>query len=185
MGIGVHDEERGLAPLAGRAALAWSTVPARREDPRLLQEPQTVAALGAAGWQLPSEVQAELRLQVYDVRLEPGWLRRNVPGFCPTAPGRVEFIGGDFLTEPRPLRDDAKALDVQRLQRWCPEGPEPYHLVVLPRPHRAQWLARGRQQFAFEVAKTVISVLGIVPRDLCPFQWDAPAGVAGDGRAAG
>ena len=101
-----------------------------------------MAALRAAGWELPANLVEDTRVQVYDTRLEPGWLKRQVKEWHPTAPGRVVYIGGDFLTEPRPLRDDATALNVLRLERWGPAEAEAYHLVVLPRPHQAQWLAR-------------------------------------------
>ena len=145
----------------------------RRPDRRTLQEPQTVTALRAAGWMLPATASAEARVRVYDTRLEPDWLRRQVRDFHTTAPGRVVYIGGDLLTEPQPLRDDATALNMLRLERWGPPDTEDYHLIVLPRPHQAQWLARGRQQLAVEAEGTVISVLCIVDRGQCSDQWDA------------
>ena len=168
---GPGGEHAAAAPSPG----AWRTAPTRGADPRFLQEPQSAGRLQAAGWALPSGTNPEMQLRVYDTRLDPGWLQRNLRDLCPVAPGRVEFIGGDFLTEPRPLRDDIVALDAHRLRRWGPEEVEPYHLVVLPRPHQAAWLERGRQQVPFETAGSVISVLCIVSREHCPVHWDEEA----------
>ena len=131
-----------------------------------------MAALRAMEWIIPDAVPADTQVQVYDTRLEPAWLRRMVKDICPTAPARVEYIGGDFLTEPRPLREDKVALDVQQLRRWGPDGTEAYHLVVHPRPHQAAWLERSRQQLAMEASGTVITVLCVVARELCPLHWD-------------
>ena len=144
----------------------------RRGDPRTLQEPQTVATLRAAGWELPNDAAAEALMRVYDTRLDPNWVRRQLKDLCPMAPGRVVYVGGDLITEPRPLLDDAAALSPRHLERWGPSGGEPCHIVVLPRPHQAQWLARGRQQLPVEAEGTVISVLCIVDRSNCPPQWD-------------
>ena len=76
---------------------------------------------------------------------------------------------GDCLSMPLPV--DAEALDPIRLRRWGPQGADAYHLVVLPRPHQAAWLARAAQQVALEAGGSTISVCCIVDRALCPEQW--------------
>ena len=124
---------------------------------------------------MPADIPAAAQLRVYDTRLEPTWLARMVRQLCPAGPQQVELIGGDFLTEPRPLRDDVVALDPLRISRWGPGGDGPYHLVVPPRPHQAAWLTRSRQQLAFEATGTVVSVCCIVDRANCPPLWDEEA----------
>ena len=59
-------------------------------------------------------------MRVYDTRLDPEWLKRTVRDMCPTAPGKVVYVCGDLLTEPRPVLDDVAALSRQQLERWGP-----------------------------------------------------------------
>ena len=153
----------------------WQSAPPRRLDPRLLQEPQQIATLRAAGWTIPATEDAASWIRVYDTRLDPAWLQQCARELTSPKLPRMEFIGGDFLTQPQPRRTEAVALDPVRYRRWGPEGNDPYHLLVPPRPHQAAWLERSRQQLALEVAGMIISVMCIVERDRCPEVWDVDA----------
>jgi hypothetical protein len=158
-----------------RRDAAWATVGGPRPRPveaRLLQEPQLADKLRAAGWTLPPTVPKDYPLQVYDLCLHPRWLQSLLPELhlgnteLPT-----HIIGGDFLTSP--FRDDGEALHPGRLRRWGPDGVEPYHLLVPPRPHLAAWLERCRQQLAVEADGVQLTVCCMVPRAGCSTSLDA------------
>jgi hypothetical protein len=153
----------------------WQTAGARPLEPRKLQEEQTAATLRAAGWTLPGGVKPEARVRVYDTRLDPAWLQRLRPELGHALPEELATVGGDFLTEPRPLCEDTAALDPLRLRPWAPSSDPPKHLLVLPRPHQVAWLERSRLQLPIEAPGTAISVCCIVDRSLCADAWDAEA----------
>ena len=125
--------------------------------------------LRQSGWRLPASVPDSYSLRVYDTRLEPSWLR-GLLAELGLGGDSLSVIGGDFLLPP--AREDAIALQSGRLERWGPDGEEPYNLVVPPRPHLAVWMQRARQQLAIETLGTRLVVAAIVPRDRCPQQWD-------------
>ena len=69
---------------------------------------------------------------MYYTRLELRWLRGLLPELHLGVANAV-FVGGDFLLPPHV--DDQTALHPSRLQRWGPQAPTPYHVLVQPRPH--------------------------------------------------
>ena len=159
-------------PAGGSAAEPWRTVGSSLLARDLMVE-QPVGKLRAAGWRLPEDVVDDSLLRVYDARLDAGWMLQLLPELGLDA-GKVFTIGGDFLTAP--FRVDEAALQERRMVRWGPDGTEPYHLVVPPRPHVEKWLRRARLQLPVELAGTWVSVAMIVPREACPEVWSA-AGV--------
>jgi hypothetical protein len=81
--------------------------------PRQLQEPQTVAALRAAGWSLPPAVRADVAVRVYETRMDPAYLTKAAVEACPLGPARLEFVGGDFGTTRRPSTPRGSDLGAQ------------------------------------------------------------------------
>ena len=126
--------------------------------------------LRASGWTVPAEVAEDHVVRVYDTRLDRGWLRQVLPEVGVEAV-RAVLVGGDMLLPSQV--DDSVALQPGRLERWGPAGSDPYHVVVLPRPHLDVWMRRVHQQLAMEAGGSVITVAVVVPRDRCPQVWDA------------
>lgn len=168
-----HPEARTWAPsrrLRNRAVHAlhgngprdrgWEAGGRRGGDLHWLQQPQTVGALRAAGWVLPSTVPDEHLLRVYDTRLQPDWLR----GLVIEAGGlsdAIRIIGGDVLTTPD--LDDAQALAVD-VRPWGRERDGACHLVVPPRPHLEEWARRISLQMPIENAGTICTLCVVVDR---------------------
>ena len=69
-----------------------------------------MSTLRHAGWCVPSTLRPETLIKVYGTRLDPEWLRRLFPEVGYPDLARVH-IGGDFLTEPRPMLEDQAAMD--------------------------------------------------------------------------
>lgn len=147
----------------------WRQVRGGQTEAKWLQEPQTVAKLRAAGWQLPPHLSPDYMLRVYDTRLDDVWLRGLVQGI--SAPEHMVVVGGDFLTKP--AVEDSIGLNPLRLTRWGPADLTAYHIVVPPRPHQASWLTRAHQQVALEGPQVEFSICCIVPRDQCAATLDS------------
>ena len=141
----------------------WRRVRDGQIEAKWLQEPQTVAKLRAAGWQLPTSLSPDYTFRVYDTRISEPWLRGLLKEL--SAPEHICVVGGDFLTHPN--LEDSTALNPLRLTLWGPPDTSAYHIVIPPRPHQASWLTRAHQQVALEGTQAEFTVCCIVPRDRC------------------
>ena len=166
----MHALNGNVQPTAPTAS--WQRAGRGLLNARELGEPQLVSKLRSAGWTLPTAVQDDQVLRVYDVRLDPTWLRGAVTDLAVPA-GPIYMVGGDFSMQP--YRDDALALQTGKLSRWGPIEETPVHLVVPPRYHLGVWLQRARQQLGVECLGTWITVGCVVPREACPTVWDQAA----------
>ena len=169
---------RGLHALHGNGppsggGTGWRTVGRGSLTARQLQDLQTASKLRAPGWVLPKDIPADYLVRVYDTRVDPRYLEEMCPDLGLASSGTVFVIGGDFVTKP--FREDPVALSAAALRRWGPDDPGPYHLLVQPRPHLAEWFTRARQQLAVEAVGTWISVCCVVSREQCAPMLDGAA----------
>jgi hypothetical protein len=101
-------------------------------------------------------------LRVYDVRIDPDWLRTLAEEVCGGPSMDAYFVGGDFLTQP--YVEDSVALHPTDLRRWGPDVDTPYRLIVPPRAHVAAWAQRCVTQLPMEAVGTVCMMCAVVPR---------------------
>ena len=123
----MHALNGNVQPTAPTAS--WQRAGRGLLNARELGEPQLVSKLRSAGWTLPTTVKDDQVLRVYDVRMDPTWLRGAVTDLAVPA-GPIYMVGGDFSMQP--YRDDALALQTGKLSRWGPIEETPVHLVVPP-----------------------------------------------------
>ena len=153
-------------------ASGWRSVGRRGLTARQLQEPLSVGKPRSEGWSVPATVGDDVVVRVYDTCVGRDWLH-GIVRELQLGLERVVLVGGDFLLPPD--KEDRLAMTTGRLERWGPNGKEPYHVVVPPRHHVVDWMQRARQQLPLEAAGTWFSVGFVVPREDCPEKWDEAA----------